>query len=520
MLRKNWIRLLGILAVSLTLAGQISAETRVLLVGDSWSGGMWRARTLQQVFADNGRADITEEGTETALGGTRASQWRTEGLGLITGELNRLPTVDTVQLTIGGNDVLAGQTGGGFYVGMGAAAESALMERVTADTMAIVDHVLAHAPQMEVIISLYDYPNFVDPVSNGGCSPSFERMGEPTPRQLNDMMHRFNDSIAAAAASRPRAFFIDHLGTMQFLYGFPGEGIAPGMLTPPGDLGRPSPLEAMSNPLDCIHMNPVSYSAVVQSLWDGYYDRRFNGSGGGGGGSAATVRFSSSTVEVQESQSNVTLTAELAQEPTGPVVVDYGAMSGTARSGEDFQATSGTLSWDVGESRSQSFTVRVFQDDIEEGNESFTVALSNPSGNLMIDGGRSSAEVVILDDDGPGFCVPAADVLCLQDGRFRVEVDWRIPDGTVGHGRAQPLSDSSGLFWFFSPDNFEMLLKVLDGCEIPGLEAYWVFFAATTNVEFTARVTDTSTGQIKEYGNPQGQAAEPVQDLTTFLACP
>ena len=519
MLPRYWIQLLCVALVLAFSAGPAAAEIRVLLVGDSWAGGMWRARTLEQIFAEQGRPDITEEGSETAIGGTRASQWRQDGLGVITDELNRVPTIDTVQLTIGGNDVLAGQAAGGFYVGMSAGEENAMMQRVTDDVMAIVDHILAHSPEIEVIISLYDYPNFVDPVNIGGCLNNFPGMGEPTPRQLNEMMHRLNDSIAAAAASRSRAFYVDHLGTMQFVFGFPAEGIPAGSLVPPGDLDRPSPIAAMSNPLDCIHLNSVGYASIVRNLWDGYYDRRFNG-GGSGGGSQATVRFSKTSVQAQESQGAVSLIAELVQDPTGPVVVDYQTSSGTARSGEDFQVTSGTLSWDVGDGRSKSFVVPIFQDELEEGNESFMVSLSSPVGNLVIDSARSIAEVVILDDDGPGFCVPSEDVLCLQDGRFRVEVDWKIPDGSVGRGRAQTLSESSGLFWFFSSDNYEMILKVLDGCSIEGLEAYWVFFAATTNVEFTVRVTDTSNGQIKEFSNPQGQAAAPVQDLATFSACP
>jgi hypothetical protein len=60
-------------------------------------------------------------------------------------------------------------------------------------------------------------------------------------------------------------------------------------------------------------------------------------------------------------------------------------------------------------------------------------------------------------------------------------------------------------------------------------DSYWVFFAATTNVEFTTRVTDTLTGFVKTYGksgetieynNPLGQPANAVTDTTAFATCP
>ena len=68
--------------------------------------------------------------------------------------------------------------------------------------------------------------------------------------------------------------------------------------------------------------------------------------------------------------------------------------------------------------------------------------------------------------------------------------------------------------WFFRKGNKELLIKVLDACDT--FEAYWVFFAATTNVDFTVKVTDTETGLVKEYTNTGGNAADPVQDTFTF----
>jgi pimeloyl-ACP methyl ester carboxylesterase len=89
----------------------------------------------------------------------------------------------------------------------------------------------------------------------------------------------------------------------------------------------------------------------------------------------------------------------------------------------------------------------------------------------------------------PGGCLPSDTRLCLHDGRFAVEAQWATPNGASGPARATPArTPDSGLFWFFEPDNWELQVKVLDGCGLTG--HFWVFAAASTNVEYTLTVTD------------------------------
>jgi hypothetical protein len=89
--------------------------------------------------------------------------------------------------------------------------------------------------------------------------------------------------------------------------------------------------------------------------------------------------------------------------------------------------------------------------------------------------------------------------------------------GNIGSGTPAPVADvRSGLFWFFTPDNWEMLVKVLDGCALNG--SYWVYFGATTDVGFTLRVTDLVSGEVASYENALGRAADTVAD-TAALSC-
>jgi|HubBroStandDraft_3_1064219.scaffolds.fasta_scaffold13876_4 predicted esterase len=118
----------------------------------------------------------------------------------------------------------------------------------------------------------------------------------------------------------------------------------------------------------------------------------------------------------------------------------------------------------------------------------------------------------------PPTCAADANHLCLQGGRFRVEVAWDAGGGHSGAATATPaVSADSGVFWFFSPENWEILVKVLDGCAVN--RRIWVFAAAVTDVHYTLTVTDTVTGQSLSYDNPAGQTARVVTDTAAFDAC-
>jgi hypothetical protein len=108
-------------------------------------------------------------------------------------------------------------------------------------------------------------------------------------------------------------------------------------------------------------------------------------------------------------------------------------------------------------------------------------------------------------------------VHCFGD-RFKVSVEWRLADGTTGDGMAVPgATEDSGLFYFFSPTNWELLVKALDGCPVNGKR--WLFSAATTNVGYTLVVFDTKAIEVKRYVNPLNQNAPAVNDTAAF-ACP
>jgi plastocyanin len=377
--------------------------------------------------------------------------------------------------------------------------------------------------------------------------------------------------------------------------------------------------------------NNFTFSHTFDSAGTVGYHCRFHGGpgvfmfgtvivqGSGGGDEHGTLRFSQASYSVNEGAGAATINVQRVNGGDGAVSAQFSATAGTATAGQDFTAVTGTLSWADNDDAQKSFPVPIANDSAAEGNQTISLALSNPTGGAVLDNAQKTATLTIVDNDtapggtpaapsnlnavaqstseieltwndnsnnevgfsieqrkvdgtfqevavvGPNVtrfvvpgldpstfylfrvrasggavsspfsneagaatfgniavCVPGPTNLCLNKSRFRVETDWRIPNGTTGAGQAValPSAPDSGLFYFFGPDNIEMLIKVLNAC-VPTLgNRFWVFYAATTNVELAVVVTDTQTGRTKGYYNPLNRTAPPVQDVDAFATCP
>lgn len=125
----------------------------------------------------------------------------------------------------------------------------------------------------------------------------------------------------------------------------------------------------------------------------------------------------------------------------------------------------------------------------------------------------SRSGTVTVTDSQP--CSADASTLCLNASRFAVTVSWETQDGRSGDGTAVPMTADTGLFWFFRSTNLELMVKVLDGRALNG--HYWVFYGALSDVDYEITVTDTTTGAVRTYHNPQGQMAS-FADVRAFAA--
>lgn len=277
------MRFLGIFTLLLFSVNGLSQNAKVLIVGDSWAQQQYSDDVHDAVFDVNGYPDIqvlrNADSDLVAIDGTTAADWVAPSeLQKITDALINNPSVDTVQLTIGGNDFL-----NNWNLNMTMMEVEALKMGIVADIQTIVDTILAVDINIEIIMSFYDYPNFEE--TTGGftgaiCAGLHNDMENPSPLEINNLALDFTNAFVEIADQNPKVFHVPHWGRMQNAYGFPDDGIQPGDIQLPGDVTLTSPLEAMRTHFgfvkDCFHLAPEGYDILVQALYEDYYQYRFD----------------------------------------------------------------------------------------------------------------------------------------------------------------------------------------------------------------------------------------------------
>ncbi|MBD2322527.1 MULTISPECIES: Calx-beta domain-containing protein, partial [unclassified Desertifilum] len=113
----------------------------------------------------------------------------------------------------------------------------------------------------------------------------------------------------------------------------------------------------------------------------------------------STITFSSANYTIDEAGVPV---AEIILNRTGattfPASVEVQFTDGTATGGQDYDNTPQTITFAANQTTA-TLTVPITDDDIFEGDETFTLSLANPSNNAVI-GAQSTATVTIIDNDG------------------------------------------------------------------------------------------------------------------------
>src|SRR5213075_2531305 len=106
---------------------------------------------------------------------------------------------------------------------------------------------------------------------------------------------------------------------------------------------------------------------------------------------SGAIQFSAPTYSVTEAGPSATITATRTGGTNGAVGVTYATSNGTATSGSDYTAASGTLSWANGDAASKTFTVAILDDAAVESSETVNLTLSAPTGGATL-GAQSTAD--------------------------------------------------------------------------------------------------------------------------------
>ena len=124
----------------------------------------------------------------------------------------------------------------------------------------------------------------------------------------------------------------------------------------------------------------------------------------------------------------------LSEASDAAVTMDYATSGGTAASGDDYTAASGTLTFAAGVLE-QTVEVTALTDRTDEGDETFTMSLSNPSGATLA-GGEATGTVenvapVTAPEPVPGR--PTGLQVAAQPGSLDVSVDWNDVEGATSY---------------------------------------------------------------------------------------
>ena len=114
-------------------------------------------------------------------------------------------------------------------------------------------------------------------------------------------------------------------------------------------------------------------------------------------GNPGTLQFTAGTLAVSEAVGNAVVSVSRSGGSAGAASVNFVTSGVTATAGTDFTAQAGTLNWANGDAANKTITVPIVNDTLIEGNETFTITISSPTGATL--GAQSTITVTIIDDD-------------------------------------------------------------------------------------------------------------------------
>ena len=198
----------------------------------------------------------------------------------------------------------------------------------------------------------------------------------------------------------------------------------------------------------------------------------------------------------------VTLSAESDEEVTVAVATSV-ETGDTAISGTDFTAKTETLTFAADET-SKTVTVATTEDELAEGNETFTLRLSNPTNAEISD---ATATGTIEDDDQPtvGFSEELVsiveetgeiefDVVLSAASTVAITVDWETEAGSAEAD--VDYTEASGTLTFAPGDTDKTItVAILDDTLLEGLDTFTVRLSGTDDTLVTLGRSST-TGRI------------------------
>lgn len=133
---------------------------------------------------------------------------------------------------------------------------------------------------------------------------------------------------------------------------------------------------------------------------------------------ATFPKLSVADTSVNEGAGTATVRVTLSASSTNVITVAYATSNGTATAGQDYTATSGTLTFSAGQI-SRTFTIPIINDTLVESTETINVTLTDPTNASILD---AAGVVSIIDND----CSPSTPA-----GSVAVQPTCAVTTGTI-----------------------------------------------------------------------------------------
>lgn len=278
--------LFALVTVGLSQTTCDSITNRILMVGDSWSNfpvgfGSFEKNLDRFGFTNVGMFSNT---SDLSVNGAETHDFLTPtGKAAIQNALIANPTIEIVNLSIGGNDIL-----NTWDNSMDSLTTDSLLNATMNRVDSIIMFIESVKPGIKIYLSGYDFANFGEVIQTF-TAPTFhpfysrwDGMGQPSFTEINTLLTTASNKYATLANSYFHATYKSPIGLMQYLYGQttalgvpPSGTYAPRTVTfPGGRLDYPSPKTRMNNYTvfrDCFHLDAEGYDMLYKYYFEEYY---------------------------------------------------------------------------------------------------------------------------------------------------------------------------------------------------------------------------------------------------------
>jgi len=286
---KTLVLLGALFSLNLANAQCITPTEKMMVIGDSWAFFSWSGNSYNENLNRFGLSDVECYSTVSlAVNGAEASDYFTDPTRVteLKTYINSNPNLKAVHFSLGGNDMM-----GTWNNSMTNQQASDVLDVIFTDIKSGIDSVLAINPDLDILLSGYDFPNFSETVgalpallqSQHPFYSTWTNMGQPTPTEINDMLIVATQRFIDSAAVWQNVSFVNNLGLMQNIYGQTnssfGNYAANTAPVPGGFPDKPTPTEALNfSGNDSFHLNDASYELFIKRHFENYYWNYFRAS--------------------------------------------------------------------------------------------------------------------------------------------------------------------------------------------------------------------------------------------------